>query len=331
MPEIRSPEDLLHHLARSGDPSAFYTIIAPYAHTAYIAARSSGKTHNEALSSLIPFLKKSYRNFQKKPGNISVETWYNELNKKWLKDKKDDWKEAALENISSSDVSHFDAQIKLAFQRSYGKMLRSEQGSFFKRWRASIRSHPALRFALYCCSLLLLLGALHVSLTIAHIQLALSIRKSNIWHELPLLPFANNAASSSSSASSPQLIKDTVGNSAPAHADSQFLMQPVMEKPLRAPDAKKAAALADSAAGAHPKPLHRAAPHLSIRGQDMPVSNDSSAPAARSLEPQSQINATPALSVQKGGNYSNPAPRSQKKPPDSPPESSATSFPAVRE
>ena len=131
MSTVQNHEQLLLHLAGSGDPSAFYTLIAPFANIAYISERNSGKGHSETLTALIPHFKKIYKSFVEHPAPNDFGGWYKEHEKKVFSGPQ----EVSIESLNgqnisgvlTSDLSHFDWALGLVFQRQYGKLKRTKK------------------------------------------------------------------------------------------------------------------------------------------------------------------------------------------------------------
>ena len=131
MSTVQNHEQLLLHLAGSGDPSAFYTLIAPFANIAYVSERNSGKGHGETLTALIPHFKKIYKSFVGHPAPNDFGSWYKEHEKKVFSGPQ----EVSIESLNgqnvsgvlTSDLAHFDWTLGLVFQRQYGKLKRTKK------------------------------------------------------------------------------------------------------------------------------------------------------------------------------------------------------------
>jgi hypothetical protein len=197
MIKIQSPDHLLSHLARKGDPSAFYTLVAPCAHALYVSMRNSGKSHKETMAQIVPFLKKLYRSFSKKPGDVDFNSWYTDKQKKHLEAIPDpamntSGEEVFIEHISAPDLSHFDSQIKLLFLRNYSKVRTQKKKSLFTNWTDTLRTNALLRWA---CLFLLFLAAciaVHIYITVAQIKVTLSIASKSFQHTVVLPSMINN-------------------------------------------------------------------------------------------------------------------------------------------
>jgi hypothetical protein len=177
MPLIHSPQHLLQHLAKKGDPSAFYSLVAPYAHATYQAIRTSGKNHKEAMVQLVPFLKKLYRGFPRKPDDEDFDSWYTRNRKKQfgkeLEPVQESPDEIYLERISATDLSHLDSQMKLLFMRNYSRARKERKGLSGK-----IRFLPSSRTFWWIAALLFFGGAavaFHVYLTFSNVRISLNI------------------------------------------------------------------------------------------------------------------------------------------------------------
>jgi hypothetical protein len=162
MIKITSPDALLLRLAKSGDPSAFYTLVAPHAKATYLSLRSNSGTHKDAMTAIIPFLKKLYREFWKEPAFDSFSLWYGVKQKRrfHISEKTDDVF-TLPENVTESDFAHFDDQIKLLFQRNYGAVTR-KQNKFIPAFLAGVFIKSGiLRFAAICIlAIAVVLGSL---------------------------------------------------------------------------------------------------------------------------------------------------------------------------
>jgi hypothetical protein len=197
MIKIQSPDHLLSHLARKGDPSAFYTLVAPCAHALYVSMRNSGKSHKEVMAQIVPFLKKLYRSFSKKPGDVDFNSWYTDKQKKHLEAIPDaamntSGEELFIEHISAPDLSHFDSQIKLLFLRNYSKVRTQKKKSLFKNWADSLRTNALLRWAGLFLLFLAACVAVHVYITVAQIKVTLSIASKSFQHTVVLPSMINN-------------------------------------------------------------------------------------------------------------------------------------------
>jgi hypothetical protein len=195
MTTIQSPGHLLSHLARKGDPSAFYTIVAPCAHATYTALRNTGKNHKETMSQVIPFLKKLYRGFPEKPHDIDFDSWYLSKQKKYLEaipePSRDDSEEIFLGQISGTDLLHLDSQMKLLFMRNYNRVREQERKIFRKSRFYSLWSNFFLRWAFIILFFLIAFAGSQVYLTLAHIQLTLSMDSKTV-HRVVTIPSAIN-------------------------------------------------------------------------------------------------------------------------------------------
>jgi len=135
MHPVHTHQELLYSLARDGDPSAFYTLVAQFANAAYIAERNLGKSHKEALSVLIPFMKKAYQNFVTTIHQNPFDVWYRDYKKKYYAtlDRPSPAADADFESIPMADITHFGAMLDLVLQRQYGKYRRTKKKEIFRR------------------------------------------------------------------------------------------------------------------------------------------------------------------------------------------------------
>jgi hypothetical protein len=145
MDPIRTHQELLLDLAGSGDPTAFYTLIAQYASAAYIVERNAGKSHKEALSLLIPFIKTAYQDFIKTSPHKAFDIWYREYKRNYFASAQESSEEVNLSeksdfgNIPMADIAHFDRILELILQRKYGKIQRVWNGRLVGKSRRFIR------------------------------------------------------------------------------------------------------------------------------------------------------------------------------------------------
>jgi hypothetical protein len=196
MPSIQSHQELLEHLAKNGDPSAFYTLTAPYAHSTYVSLRNAGKSHTEAMSILGPFLKKIYQDYMVNIESATFESWYEAHLAKDLA-AFSDFKKNALgttvpDTVPPKDISHFESQIRLVFQRNYSKALRAKNRLVYRQGVSYINSHVFLKFGLITVLFLILLAALFISLTVAHIDVSISISSGAATRTLSLPSAVNH-------------------------------------------------------------------------------------------------------------------------------------------
>jgi hypothetical protein len=209
MTTIQSPDHLLQHLARKGDPSAFYTLVEPFARETYRKIRIAGKNHKETMSLLVPFLKKLYRDFRKKPADVDIGSWYAGNVARQLHDSEEPGQNAAEamlpEMAQASDFSHLDSQMKLLFMRNYGKIREQEKRFGLK----ALRSNPWAGWVLWLLLLCIACTGLQIYLTFSHTQITLSIGTASFHHAMTLPDAINRrilkhgAVQSASGASNP--------------------------------------------------------------------------------------------------------------------------------
>jgi hypothetical protein len=180
MTTVQTHEQLLLRLAENGDPSAFYTLVAPFANIAYVSERNSGKGHNETLSSLIPHFKKIYKSFVQHPVATDFELWYKEREKKVFSGVQ----EVSIESLNdhnisgvlTADLSHFDWTLSLVFQRQYGKLKRSNKQRPLLAAGARYSRVPRIQKILFITGLIVIFGAgLLAYLSIAKKQVHIEI------------------------------------------------------------------------------------------------------------------------------------------------------------
>lgn len=189
MPPIQSPQDLLVHLAGNGDPSAFYTLAAPCAYSTYVVLRKQGKSHNQAMAILVPFLKRIHKNYGTSSRGVPFNEWYESQRKKLVPDAVDSQDEKTLlENIPSDDISHFESQMKLVFQQNYGALRRGNNGTVIRRW---IFPRFLPTFAAVVLGFLIVVIGLQLFLTFAGITLSVSVSSPG-YNRLISLPSAIN-------------------------------------------------------------------------------------------------------------------------------------------
>ena len=187
MKPIQTKEQLLIHLAGNGDPSAFYTLIVPYANAAYVAERNSGKKHSESLSALLPTFRKMYQNFISNPTQLAFKEWFKEQEKKYLSASQEvaieSLDKTGFQNLLAGDIIHFDWALNLILQRHYGKFRRAKKRgaapgpfAFFKRGNRFFKS------AVLTGSIVLFIVGSYVCLTFSKAQIAVSFVSSQTMH-----------------------------------------------------------------------------------------------------------------------------------------------------
>jgi hypothetical protein len=190
MPSIQSPQDLLVHLAGNGDPSAFYTLAAPCVYATYAGLRSQGKSHGEATTILIPFIKMIHKNYAASSHDVPFDTWYETQRKKLLPDLADAHSEQTLqEKITPSDISQFESQIRLALQINYGRLRQAGKTSGVKPWGSS---RYLFTFAGVVVGLLLLAAGLFLYLTVSRTTVSFSISSGGNTHFFSIPSGMNN-------------------------------------------------------------------------------------------------------------------------------------------
>jgi hypothetical protein len=184
MPPIQSHQDLLAHLAGNGDPSAFYTLAAPPTRTIYVGLRNQGKTHGETMTILVPFLKKIYKNYLNNSFDVPFDVWYESQRKKHLANVADSRNgETVLEKIPPMDLSHFESQMRLVFQRNYSKLTLAKKGSAVRRW---LFSPFFLKSALITLGILAMVIGLQIYLTNAGITISFSVSSARYTRTVSL-------------------------------------------------------------------------------------------------------------------------------------------------
>jgi hypothetical protein len=149
------------------------------------------------MAQIVPFLKKLYRSFSKKPGDVDFNSWYTDKQKKHLEAIPDaamntSGEELFIEHISAPDLSHFDSQIKLLFLRNYSKVRTQKKKSLFTNWADSLRTNALLRWAGLFLLFLAACVAVHVYITVAQIKVTLSIASKSFQHTVVLPSMINN-------------------------------------------------------------------------------------------------------------------------------------------
>jgi hypothetical protein len=190
MTTIQSPEHLLQHVARKGDPSAFYSLVAPNAHATYQEIRNSGKNHKDAMLQLVPFLKKLYRGFPKKSDDADFDSWYRNERKKHCDGVPESGhtssEETFLERISESDLSHLDSQMKLLFMRNYSKIRKQRRGGGIRTGSGILglgaRGTWLLAAVCFCTAAI----AFHFFLSFSHIQISIGVDSPSFRHSIHL-------------------------------------------------------------------------------------------------------------------------------------------------
>jgi hypothetical protein len=176
---IRSHQDLLVQLARNGDPSAFYTLAAPLGLSTYFSLRNSGKTHTESMNIIVPFLKKIHKKFLTAFVAAPFEMWYDVQKKRHLSVSEDTFEAASNENsiekIPPLELSHFESQMKLVFERNYSKFRHGKKRSFIDRFFYLYKSHPAYKILVPVCIILIGVIAVYVLLSLINVAVTISV------------------------------------------------------------------------------------------------------------------------------------------------------------
>jgi hypothetical protein len=197
MEPIQTQEQLLLHLAGNGDPTAFYTLIAPFANAAYVAERNSGKRHSETLSALIPSYKKMYQSYISQPVQSAFEEWYKEQEKKYLSASQEvaieSLNEAGFKNLLMADIVHFDWALNLILQRHYGKFRRAKKrGPAMRPLAFFNRGHWFFKTVVFTGLAGFLFVALCFYLTFSKTQFTISLKSARATHTIVLPTIANN-------------------------------------------------------------------------------------------------------------------------------------------
>jgi hypothetical protein len=201
MHSIHTHQELLYNLAREGDPSAFYTLVAQFANAAYITERNSGKNHKEALMILIPFIKKAYQNFISTVHQVTFDVWYREFKRKYFHSVLDRpaHREAPdaeeISEIPMSDINHFGAIIEIVLQRQYGKIRRSKKDWFMLRLRRQFNQlHWLIKTAFIFAIIGVLTTAFICFLTMTKKQLTMIYSSKGLTHTI-VVPFGGHSES----------------------------------------------------------------------------------------------------------------------------------------
>ena len=217
------------------------------------------------MTTLLPFFGKIYRKFLKKSEHVDFETWYQEQQQKCMQDREPS-EETTLKNISSQDISHFDAQLKLVFQRNYSKAQHALKSSFLSKSIMMFRSNKIFRFMLSGCIALILLSSLYLWLSVSHIEIGLSMVKNKIRHEVILPAAIDNFLSRKGPA-----IGATQKEILPAPTSSQSVSQPVVDSTNHFNVQKQGSQLPDSTAKARIKHFHKPKPSRSLPTKSIPA------------------------------------------------------------
>lgn len=183
MEPIQTQEQLLVRLTGNGDPSAFYTLIAPLANAAYIAERNSGKRHSETLSALLPSFKKMFQNYISGPVQSDFKAWYKEQENKYLSASQEvaieSLNEAGFKNLLTADIVHFDWALNLILQRHYGKFRRAKKhGAALRSIALFKRGRWFFKTALFTGLAGFLLVAIYIYLILSKTQFTVSFRSA---------------------------------------------------------------------------------------------------------------------------------------------------------
>jgi hypothetical protein len=135
------------------------------------------------MTILVPFLKKIHKNYLTSSRDVPFKEWYGSQRKKLLPDAMDlENEKALLENIPTEDISDFEAQMKLVFQRNYGKLRRSVKGIVIRR---GIFSRFMPKLAAVVLGLLVIAAGLQIFLTLTGITISVSSAGNNLLLSLP--------------------------------------------------------------------------------------------------------------------------------------------------
>lgn len=195
---------------------------------------------------LVPFLKNLYRGFSKKSDAEDFDVWYADLRKKYLDKSYDSAKnpseELFAEAISASDLSHLDSQMKLLFMRNYNRV-KARNTTIFMTLAKGFREHALLRWACGLFVVLACCAAAYVYLSVAHVQVTVSIASKSFQKTIqiplsvPLAAFFQNRESFGQA-------QGDANNSSSPHPSGMSLKNPADTAFIR-----------PVAAGKHPFPL----------------------------------------------------------------------------
>lgn len=176
MASIRTPEELLNHLAARGDTTAFATLSASQARAAYVALRRKGKNHADAMAVLVPSFKKIQSSYKTKPRDVPFDDWFGTQLRRRLPDglSVETGATAAPGELSGDDLADFERQLRLTLLRNrdrakaggctsvHGKPL------FFSNARSFLgaAAAAAFLFAAAAAGLYLWLSLTHVAITV---------------------------------------------------------------------------------------------------------------------------------------------------------------------
>ncbi len=194
MASIHTRQELLVHLAKRGDASAFYSLAAAGARAAYVSLRNAGKDHAETMALLEPFFRKLQTAFMRKPNDISFDEWYDAIQKRYLPreafvQEDADGGERVREEVPPDDISRFESQMMLVLQRNSSRTLRGKNCSPIINGLSFINSHRVLKIPIAAAVFLIALCAvLYAWLTFANADLTISVTRAHAGShiELPL-------------------------------------------------------------------------------------------------------------------------------------------------
>jgi hypothetical protein len=194
MASIRTRQELLIHLAKRGDASAFYSLAAARARAAYVSLRNAGKDHGETMALMEPFFRKLQTAFMGKPKDISFDEWYDAMQKRHFP------REAFVQEdtgggervrkvVPPDDISRFESQMMLILQSNSSRSLRGKNCSPIMSGVSFINSHRVLKIPIAMAVFLIALCAvLYAWLTFAKADLIISVTRAHASShiELPL-------------------------------------------------------------------------------------------------------------------------------------------------
>ncbi len=209
MDSIHTHQELLLDLAGSGDPTAFYTLIAQYANAAYIAERNVGKSHKDALSVLIPFIKSAYQDFIKTSPHKAFDIWYREYKRKYFSSAESSEEVNLSEksdfgNIPMADIAHFERILDLILQRKYGKIKRMWGGRLSGKSRRLIRLLKTSAI-IVSAGMIIVLFYCFLALTKQRVVITYTVKDSSVSLSLPF----SSASASNMKVSSSKVISNT--------------------------------------------------------------------------------------------------------------------------
>ncbi len=145
MSESLSTKQIVFNAAAQGDPAAFYSLFGSHVQGTYLAMRSSGKTHEQVLEVLLPFVARAYCSYVASPSSLAPEQWFEEKQAADLPGHNGISGEALdLEAVSGEELDDVDRKLQYALQREYGTRVSRTAHTRGRWWKRTTRKRMGL-------------------------------------------------------------------------------------------------------------------------------------------------------------------------------------------